>query len=218
MYFVKQFGYEVCDSEPYFTDFMESFPEIIIDGGRGYKSFNADTLERIKSAINDYYIYEFHYNYYSSFLDYLTQYLPKKVNGKQYSGHEIKRIKKAFDTDKDELIIITVLSIIYGKRYILTWLNGCCQGDCVKCYLPDEMPNNIISELEALFWNTGSEVVIDDSGRENIENAEDIDGYSAYITDWNTKRGVAEMLGCDESEIVLFEFDGYKHVPTYKRV
>ena len=221
-YFVKQFDDERCDNEPYFSDFISWNKNIIIDGGRDFKSYNDEVLCEIKSMIDDYYIFEYHYNQYDNFSDYVWNYIRQKENGKRLSKREIGRLKRAFErndlssTPYEENIIITALSIIFGKQYILTFLNGCSQGDSVDCYLPDETPNETIQYLEALYWNTGNEVMVDDTDRDDIKNANDVDGYCMYITDYDLKRGIANELGCNEDDIILFEFTGYSKVPTYK--
>lgn len=220
-YFVKQFAPEVSDSEPYFYDFLEAYPNVIIDGGRNFKGYG-DVLKPIQNTIDHYYEFNCGYGYFTSFTEFLNYYMPKKVNGKKFSTKEVKSLREAFQrndlsqTPYEENLKTIMLSIIYGEEYKKVHLRGYCQGDVVHCYHPVSMSFDALMELEALYWNGGSEVMVHDDDSE-VNDADDISGYCMYIFDYNLKRGLAKQLECKEEDIVLYEFDYYRKVPVYKQ-
>ena len=76
----------------------------------------------------------------------------------------------------------------------------------------------MLDEFESVFFNLGTEVMIDMSDREDIA-PEDIEGYCTYIASTDEdeiKRRIAEDEGVKPEEVKLYMFDGYIKTPKYR--
>lgn len=207
---------ECYDNSMWFDEEIDYYNNIIIDGSSNhFNSYNDEPLRDIKELIDNYYEYEYHYNF-RTFTEYLEWYAPKKYNGKHYSQHEKGLILKALQKgDSEEDIILLMLGMVYGEPYHCLTLKGCSQGDWVTCYAPVSTDYKILNRIETLYFNTGCEVIIHDTDSP-VNDVDDIDGYGAYICDYDIKHELAEMLGVSENEITLYEISGYVTYPTYK--
>ena len=105
---------------------------------------------------------------------------------------------------------VKILFQLYtGKRWEKTTIRGCCQGDWQEClYCPDAISN--LYAFETIYFNTGTEFSI------SFDNPENEDFESIYCVDYNYKREIADAYGVKESDVVLYEFTGYKKIPQYK--
>lgn len=191
--------------------------EVIIDGGRDYCNVdNKDYLSYIKIMINDYNGWSFYG--YDNWSNYFNSMLPKKENGKTLSSKEVHDIKLALDENNKDKIICLCLSIITGKKYIHKGLRGCCQGDYVDAYYPEETSKEYVDFVEAWFFGTGTEVEIHDC--ENIpQTADDIEGYTFYTATWgidNLKKEIKRNSGYKEDddnvEVKLWLYKNSHHI------
>ena len=214
MIYAKTISPEYTDSTLFFDDVINYYNNIIIDGhSNHFNSYNDEPLRKAMDVINNYYEYEYHYGFHS-FADFMEWYAPKKYNGKNYSFTEMGKIRSAIESgQKDENVIILILSIAYGEPYEKTCLKGCSQGDWVYCYHPESIEPEVLTRIETLYFNTGTEVAICETS-----DLSDETGERYYIIDWDIKRGLAHELGVSMDEITLFEFDGYNYTPKYKQV
>ena len=107
---------------------------------------------------------------------------------------------------------------LFQKEEDMNKLYGCCQGDVVHCFYPDD-EKECIPYLNDLYWNLGSEIIVHDTD-EPVNNADDIDGYCDYIvhTDYKLtlKEEVAKHLDTTPDNVTLYEFKHYIHVPVYE--
>ena len=217
MYYAKVLSPESTDNMVYLDTFMEC-SDIIIYGGREFKGYNDDIISQIKKAYDEYDDYYYEIYYHNSIMAYLSDYLPKKDNGKRLSPKEAHDIEEMFKKDNLTDIIIVCLSILKGRPYGVTKLYGCCQGDVVHCFYPDD-EKECIPYLNDLYWNLGSEIIVHDTD-EPVNNADDIDGYCDYIvhTDYKLtlKEEVAKHLDTTPDNVTLYEFKHYIHVPVYE--
>ena len=222
MVYAKTLNPEFFDYRVYECDFNE---DMVVDGNREYADINGEDLKEIKKMINAFEGWDYEYYYHNSIKDLLTDYLPKKRNGKKLSPKEIGLIKQSllkeyrYHSDYEENIIIVCLSIIHSKPYDSFDLKGCCQGEWVKLYAPKDTDKSYVDYLEAIYFNTGTEIMVDEES-ENITDPDDIFGYSFYTTSYNNedlKAEIAKQCGCDISEVVLWKFDGYYKMEKYAK-
>jgi len=217
-----------------YEDIVTENKEIYIDGGRDYNGIQNDVLKRIKDYIDGYGHYEYEVYYHNSIREYTIDNLPKKINGKPYTPYELHVLKEMLEKENEyhyyseflEMAMITCLSIIHGTKYEMRKLRGSCQGEVVDCYCPATTPSDYTDWIEAWFFGTGVEIEIDDTGRDEVEDGNDILGYTFYTAKWRKEDLVEEILNqCywisgisedDEPEVVLWQFNGYTKTPKYK--
>lgn len=176
--------------------------EVIIDGEKSYHDVdNKDYLAAIKKTIKVYDSWDYEYYYKNSIMDFLKDNLPKKENGKRLSPKEANRIKKVLDLQDKHLTACVCLSIITGKTHTCKKLCGCCQGEVVYAYYPEDTSNDYIDFVEAWFFGTGTEILIYDGDLEP-ETADDIeDGCTFYTASWRVedlKKEIREYVGAKE--------------------
>ena len=181
--YAKQLDAENFDYRIYEDNVNES---IIVDGGRDFVSMNDDNLVAIKKMINDYNSYDYEVYYEGSIKMYVNDYLPKKDNLKRYSGVELHRIKELLEKDKDEETILTCLEIITGKTHKAGAIRGYCQGDYCKIYYPEDVSQEELDYLEAVYFGTGTEYEVHDEDND-VNEADDISGYTYLSTKWRTE-------------------------------
>ena len=76
---------------------------------------------------------------------------------------------------------------------------------------PDEYGIEYRREIETEYFNTGDEWKIDDNG----------DTFTVYTHSWRDdekRQEIADAVGCDPSDVILYAFDGYEYTPKYKEV
>lgn len=219
--YAKTMNPEWFDYRMYEDDIAEN---IIIDGGRDFASINEDKLCDIRKLINAYEGWDYEYYYHNSIKDCVNDYL-KKNNGKKLSPKELHIVKKALESDYryhseyEEEVAIACLSIIYGEEYDSFGIRGCCQGDYAKVYAPKNTSRKYIDYIEAIYFNTGIEVMVHDENN-RVRNANDISGWTFYTDAWNDddiKEEVANQCGCKVTQVVLFKFNGYSKVECYEK-
>ena len=144
--------------------------------------------------------------------------LVPRDDGKGYNARQVHKWKKllaGWDIADDECKA-KALSLITGKKYDYTTLRGCCQGDWIDIFYPAaEWDRKALYNLEADYFNTGSEWIIHDEEAEP-ETPEYISGYSVYCYGWNTdsiKDEIKSITGAEE--VVLYEYSGSYSVDTW---
>lgn len=218
MIYAKTLNPEWFDYRIYECDFEEN--NVLVDGGRDFGDIDPEHhIKHIKELIDDYKCYNYEYYYENSIKAYLTDMLPKKVNGKKLSPKEISTIKKALDSDYryysdyEQGIIELCLSIIYGKEYKATTIRDCMQSEYATLYAPVGIDTDY---YEAIYFGTGTEIMIHDDNTEP-KDADDVCGYTILTTKYDYKKVISEYTGTPEDEIVLWVWDGYTHVSKYER-
>lgn len=107
--------------------------------------------------------------------------------------------------------VCDALEILHGIAFDWHQISGCCQGDWQYMICPDEYGREHRDVIETEYFNTGDEWRIDDDG----------DEYCIYTHAWNDdgkRQEIADAVGCDPSDVILYEFDGYERTPKYKEV
>lgn len=147
----------------------------------------------------------------------------EKENGKKFTPHELKLIKDAYDKsdwrERDEYLE-TVLSILYGKKYHRVPIHGCSQGDYAEIFCDTELDVEVIRDIEAIYFGTGAEIIVDDSDEE-ITDPATISGYHIYTSKWDDddlREIVADNAGCDIKDVVLWKCTGYHRVADYELI
>lgn len=215
MLYCKTFDPEYVDSTIYLESYFEEGSEMMIDGGKGWKSFNAERLDMVKKAIDNYYELEYGYAFDHSIKEYASWYLPRP-SGKAYTPMELHKIKKYLEEENE----LALLSLLMEKKYKVFPLRGCCQGDYVELIAPEDTDRDFIEEIEALYFNLGSEVEIDDTDREDIDNPDDICGYTFY-TKYYDADDIKNVIAANYTDITpddikLWLFDGYTKTAKYQ--
>lgn len=105
--------------------------------------------------------------------------------------------------------LCAVLEILRGMPFDWHTLRGCVQREWTYCIMPDEYGKEYRDEIETEYFNTGDEWTIDDDG----------DEFCIYTHAWNDdekRQEIADAVGCDPSDVILYAFDGYECAPKYK--
>lgn len=202
------------DWEGYMEPYIED-GSIILEGGKDLVSFNNEVFKDIDKLINDY--------EYDGIQNCLECYL-KKENGKKYSPVELHKVKAALEEkglqyyNYIENLRLIILSIIKGKKYEIRPIRGSSQGDYADLYVEEDLAREVSNDIEAIYFGTGTEIVIDDSEKE-IVDPKDISGYAIYTSKYNEddlKEEVADYVGCNVEDVVLWLHNGYTKVSKYK--
>lgn len=214
MLFAKTFSGEYVNTIAYLEDYCYEGSDYIIDGRRDWQSFNTDLLDMVKKAIDNYYELEYGYCFDHSIKEYAEWYLPRK-NGKAYTPMELHKIRQFIEKEDKRAL----LSLLAGKPYECYTLCGCSQGDYVELYAPATTKLDVIEEIEAIYFNTGTEVMVDDTDR-TITDPDEIEGFTFYTRHYapeDIKARICEgYTDLTPDDITLWLFDGYTRIPKYK--
>ena len=218
--YAKQCDPELFDYRIYEGNVSE---DIIVEGNRDYPGFNDGDLKAIKEFINNYNCYDYEVYYDGKIKDYAYDYLPQKDNGKHLSPSELHQLKQSLDDMDDEETILLCLSIIKGKKYRTACIRGYCQGEWCKVYCPVDTTDKEIDYLEAIYFATGVEIEIDDSDKEDIQNEDEIEGFTYLSTKWNAddiKEEIASLfkdVSPDDVVLYMIERTYTKRVNVYEK-
>ena len=226
--YAKQVPPEYQESPMEWNDEYEN-TGIIITGNRHFLGINGDDLKRIIDNVNEcFYAYlnengditdpkETYPNMTSLLNDRLYRDDQKPYTTRQV--HQWKVLLKYWD-DEDDACIVGALSLVRGREYQSTTIHGCSQSDWNDLYYPADWTKEQRDMLEAEYFNTGSEWIVDDENEHDDEpDPEDIEGCSTYCYAWNTegiRKEIAEVAGVDPEQVVLFEYTGSYSVPKYQ--
>lgn len=242
--YARQCDPEYQDSTLY-CDF-ENYENIIISGNKYYKDYVAEDISDILTeldsgelaelveAFNCYgknasnYAWTLGYNNVSQLIN---DRLPRC--GGKYTTRQIHELRDLIPSyynelcgDKSRQMLLRILELITGDKWAEHTIKGCCQGDWQDVlYDCARYDRDDIKVLECLYFNTGTEwtVMEDYDGDEAEIDPEDIIGFGMYTVSWsdeNIKREIADACGgdIDPSDVVLFEWSGYRRTATYKIV
>lgn len=123
-------------------------------------------------------------------------------------------------SDAEINVMLRVLKIVRGEEYATATIRGCCQGDWQEIIYPARYGREWLEAFETEYFNTGTEWEIHD-GDDTPDSPEEIYGYSVYCHTWrddDTRAEIADAIGCDPSDVIMYEFDGYDYTPVYKEV
>ena len=115
--------------------------------------------------------------------------------------------------------LAAALSLITGQEWDSCTLRGCCQGDWQNCiFRRDLWDAASLERLEAEYFNTGTEWIVHDE-ETPPEDAEEINGFSVYCTEWSDdgiKREIADAAGGAPEAVKLFKFSNYRKIAEYE--
>lgn len=176
--------------------------EFAIEGNRDYEGFNLQNYEALKHR------------------------LCNCVNEEEVIMHIKTHFRNGYDREVDDdaarLLYqlynpIHYFNLMTGKNYTKHKLVGYSQGEVVYLYAPSDTDKEVIDTIEALYWGSGTEIMIHDE-KEEPKGPEDIYGFTVFTTRTDLKNVIAEEASCDVDDVVLYEFDGYIQTPKYNLV
>ena len=179
--------------------------EVIDDMSTG--GFYSEVYKNVTEAINDW-LY------------------PEKDRYSTMDIHKLKHLvfdyMRANQRDEDE-ILCEVLSIVTGKNWDSRMIVGCNQSDWnYVYYATDEFSEKDIKAFEVMYFNTGTEWIIDDQGfNPETDAPEDIEGYGYYATDWHEegiRKEIADHVGVAPEDVVMYALEGYGWQTQYREV
>lgn len=105
-----------------------------------------------------------------------------------------------------------LLSAVTGIKFIVRDIRGCSQGDYARLIIPqDECTENKKDEIEARFFNTGTQWKIESE-----------DGDSMYAYTWDTESQDSQIREqcdiCTADELEIYAFDGWEKTAKYVRI
>lgn len=148
----------------------------------------------------------------------------KKWNARQ--AHAWKEILDSWDED-EERIVLKALDLYYGGDWDSRQIHGCCQGDWALIYFDSSMwTKESIEALEIEYFNLGEEWVcsctpITDEEAEEATEEDTVDEVWVYVYSWDEegkRKEIADTIGCNENEVVMFEHRGVVNHSVYGRV
>ena len=175
----------------------------------------ADDIDSISRGID---------SYYTTTEEAITASLPpQRENNAPYSEQEITQLESlvseyGYKPSADLEILCSVLSIVYGTEYKSGEIHGCCQGDWATVIYPvSEMDDDGISIFECEYFNTGTEWIVHDE-ETDPQTPHDISGYVIYCHSYDDdeiRSEIANSIGCDPSDLVMWKFKGYIQTADY---
>ena len=108
-------------------------------------------------------------------------------------------------------IVCNVLAILHGMPFDWHMICGCCQSDWQYLICPDAYGKEYRDEIETEYFNTGAEWNV------NVDGCE----CAVYTHSWRDdekRQEIADAVGCDPSDVILYAFDGYTQTPKYREV
>lgn len=233
-YIVKQINPEYQKSPFYTFREIEGLENIFIFGNRDFCGVNVNEydefinqIESVLSAIDD--GFGETYWQYESFEECLKNelYGSIEMNEKIIENWE-KLLNNDFDIDS-YADICNALGLYTGKEWDYTIIKGCCQGDWQNViYCVDDWSNEDIKRIEIEYFNLGSKWLICENPIEDEElTSEDFDidniehDFSMYCYSWNDngiKEEIADCIGCNVEDVVLFKFNGYTRIANYTMI
>lgn len=194
---------------------------VIITGNDDYLFHFTNAYEKLRQIDNIIYEYDLTSNpksnhcYWNNVSELINYYLSKE-NGKKYSTKEIHQWKELFENwNEKEEEIVKALKLITGKTWRKVTIRGCMQREWQYLYVSEEISDEGIRYIEMCYFNTGSEWLVYEN-KEDFENEES--AYSLYVENFDVKKELSERIGCEEEDLVCYEFDGYTKSPKYKEI
>jgi hypothetical protein len=210
--------YELVFEDEYYTN------ETILYGNDDLMGITTKEFNRLLNFDKENY-YDFQCFFdkgYNKSFDNLTQAIEwyfTRENGKRYNTREIHKWKlflgKYFENyDLSDEMICEALELMTCKKWREIEIKGCSQSDYQYGYVSDQVSDEMVKYLELCYFNLGREYRVYES-KEDFDNREN--GYSIYVDTFGYKENLIEALGCEESEIEIYDFIGYKHISQYEK-
>lgn len=189
---------------------------VIIYGNKDYHNSTIKEFDNLLKIEDSIYEYELLLNkntnhcYWDNVSQFINYYLPKS-NGKKYSMKEIHEWKILLEEYwKIDEIAEKALRLMTDKNWRRFRMSGCCQRDWQYGFASDEITNGDIEYIEMCYFNTGSQYLFYES-EDDYNNDSPTTEY--YVRDEDE---LIKHVGCKRNEIKIYNFAGYKKIPTYE--
>lgn len=191
-YKAYQVAPEYQESPLDWSDARDNLEGMEIYGNRDYESRTSQTFNNVRDAL-----------YYDNF------------DALDVSERDEKKLRKLSEkyayAGHNEEIIAAALSIVTGQKWEYKQICGSCQSDWnIIYYRPELWSAAALCAFKIEYFNEGTEWDIQD------ENGEEITFVYTYEHN-QEKEEIAEALGVNTADIVLYRFDGWKKIAKYKR-
>lgn len=199
---------------------------IIISGNSGYRDYTTAAWERMREYIEEAVEEANALKDGTSIYEDITELVNNLLGWRAYTEQEIDQWRELlenwenmYETDANAL----AMSLFTGEKYEVKEIRGCCQSDWNYIYYPvDKWTDEAVEHIETEYFNTGSEWFVEEIGREDNEkiSPEDMEDLgSIYCHGWSDediKKEIADCIGCNPEDVVLFKFAGYRQIATYE--
>lgn len=230
-YYARQIAPEYQESPLSYSEIDTDY--INITGNRDYTERVSLLFENVRDALYNGTIldeWEAINNHgrslYYAWADALRDILPPSGRG-EYTRAERLRIPEIaseyyYGADENECIT-DLLEIVTGQPWSCQMLSGCSQSEWVYAFYPKSAWNRAqLDAFECEYFNDGTEWEIDDGDFDpETDSPENINGYSVYCVTWNKdaqRQEIADAIGCDPSDVIMYGFTGYTCTACYKVV
>ena len=238
-YVAKQIAPEYQESPMFLSHDFENFynwEDVSFFGNHDLMERKTPILETILDCIDDActdyfkFINEYSCCPYDSITEIVKEYFPSCESTTETEWEEVFTAWPDSRSNEERNILCDILSLVTGKEFDWKQITGSCQSDWQYIYYPsDEYDKKAIEQLEAEYFNEGEEwkvheepVEIEESELENaceIAEEEDSLTFTVYCTSWKDeekRKEIADAIGCNPDEVLLFSFDHYIKQPVYK--
>ena len=231
--YAKQVNPEYQESPFFMFGPEEIYTDVIFTGNRHYNSHTTPEYDAIRNGLDELtncidtdgkFIYGI---WYENMTEAVKSLIPAPQHKARYSTRDIKAWREIasewYITTNENALICRALQLVTGKEYEYITIRGCSQGDWQEILFPvEEYDRNALAILEADYFNTGTEWIIDD-GEFDPENDSplNINGYSVYCYGWNVdqiRQEIADAAGVDPGAVILYEYAGSYSMPKYNKV
>lgn len=215
--YAKQLYNESYTNDVYFdvlVDDSEYTNGFFIYGNSDYYGINSDIIKTILNKICNYSIYELETYYKNNLTFYVIDALKpyKKISLK--NAIKLAKLLKDDKTSSSDVLCFT-LQVLFNKRYEKTTIRGDTRGEWQYLfYAIDEIDKNYIDYIEAVYFNSGYEIMIHVG--DNIPmGADEIEGFCDYVANiYNIKDYLKQAYKVDD--VVFYSIKDIKTITTYK--
>ena len=103
-----------------------------------------------------------------------------------------------------------LLHAVTGIEYTVRTIRGCCQGEWAELVIPSkEASREAVEEIEAKYFNTGTEWRLEDASGEM---------HNSYTWIWNGEEAQLREAAAEywnEPEVEIYDFAGYTKIANY---
>lgn len=205
-------------------------PSLVLTGNRDYKEHTVPAFDLWRNNWPDSVGYlvdlesadEEDELYYTTVREIVEDLLPPQPNRGPYSDEEIGRWKSVLKdmqncpVSEEYRPTLIALDLITGGNWKLKTLHGCCQGDWQECYYDSfQYGTTDIDLLEIAYFNLGTEWIVHDEDS-TPQHPDDIRGYSCYVYGSDYRKELAEIVGCDPDDLVIYKYAGEVRKAVYE--
>ena len=222
-YHIRAYNMEYFDWENWVDD-MWKIDHVILFGNRDM-SWNDEDYNSIKHKISD-------FDYDVTSLENKLNY--DEINDDEFEDQLFDSIKYYFETEErdkknrpltrkdyaaiyrlcydinedDPGDIAKLMTLMYGRTYVNGTIHGNGQSDWSHIVYPLDYSTDTFNFIEAVMMGTGQEWMVPDDKTETLEEVDPANCSNYYTTDGyapNAKKELAQQIGCNPDEIVLYD-------------